>query len=455
LGSLRVRLLAAWAVFILLAVQIAAVGLTALFERSITRRTLAELNFDLDQLTKALRVQGSGVLLTKRGPTDPQFEVFDGGRYWQVLKGNVLLLSSASLGGRKLDIARYPTNGDVPAVASLIAPDHKPLVAVVRSVDLRSEPGADLSGHVGSLQIVSAVNASEIKEDAAKFSSDLLTSLAGVALLLMTGAWIHVTIGLRPLKNISASLSRIRAGQSNRIEGTFPDEVRPLVDETNGLLEALDMALQTARARASDLAHGLKTPLAIMAAKSRHLRSTGAAAVADDIDQQIEMMRRHVQRELARARARGGSRAVHDLIDACEVTRELVSAIQVLPRARVLDWELEADTKHLLPVDRADFNDILGNLLDNAQKWAQSRVAVRVEGDEAAVWLFVDDDGPGVAEHDIDRISMRGVKADSTRDGSGLGLAIVGDLVELYRGSFKLGRSKLGGLRVSVMLPGP
>lgn len=449
-SSLRLRLLIAWAVFILLALQLAAVGLRVLFERSITRRTISELEFDLRQLTRGLTLRDDGEIDQKRRPTDPQFEVPNGGRYWQVSDRDTILLRSVSLGSSRLDIENAPPIGTAEVMSHLNAPDGKPLFSLTRQWPL---PNSE-TGIPRIVTIVSAVNASEIREDTDKFSSDLLLGLSGLAALLLAGAWLHVTIGLLPLKRVRASLASIRTGGNRRIDGSFPSELMPLIDETNALLDAQQGAIEAARARAGDLAHGLKTPLAIMAAKSRSLRQAGTTGVADDIDRQIETMRRHVQRELARARARGKLVGGAMNLDLSSTTRELVSAIQTLPRARTLEWTLDLDPELGFPVDRADYNDILGNLVDNAQKWAKSQIEVRLKCLGIAASIIVEDDGPGVEASLMDQISKRGVKGNATEDGSGLGLAIVGDIVELYGGTLKLERSYLGGLKASVELPG-
>lgn len=449
IGSLKLRLLIAWAIFILIILQISGVGLNALFERSITRRTIAELTFDLDQLERALSRDEEGrIQLARRGPTDPQFDVVNGGRYWQVSIDGRTILRSTSLGTNALARVPLPAGAE-PTVTYLVAPDGKPLIAVVR----RLQPSRDHGARGGAPLLLSAVNAAEIQEDTEKFAADLLTGLLGIAGLLLVGAWIHVTVGLRPLDRLRAALTKVRLAETRHIEGKFPLEIRPLVEETNALLAAQEHALETARARAGDLAHGLKTPLAIMSAKSRQLRSSGGGQLADELDRQVEVMRRHVQRELARVRARRGSAIIRNPLDLGSAARELVSAIQSLPRARLLDWELAIEPGIVLLVDLADFNDMVGNLLDNAQKWAKSRIRVSVTRQDDRVNVTIEDDGPGVAEEDIAHVQKRGQKADTSRDGSGLGLAIVGDLVELYGGTVRLSRASLGGLLARLEFP--
>lgn len=166
-----------------------------------------------------------------------------------------------------------------------------------------------------------------------KFASELFLSLTGLALLLLLGAYAHVTIGLRPLEKLRSKVAGVRTGKATLVDGAYPDEVMPLVDETNALLAEQEKELQTARARAGDLAHGLNTPLAIMAANARTLRRSGQLDIAAEIDRQIETMHRHVDRELARARARGARRAGHAPVDIAPLLSDLVKGIRSLSRA--------------------------------------------------------------------------------------------------------------------------
>jgi signal transduction histidine kinase len=445
--SLRLRLLVVWAVFIALALQVAGIGLRVLFERSITRRTQVELEADLRQLRRGMEVSADGAIQIAREPTDPQFDILFGGRYWQIDENEKPILRSRSLGDASLDIPDRLTSEF--ETTWLPGPEKQRLFAVIRTHDAPVPPGSTRR----LLTIVTAVDAAEIAEDTNKFSNDLFNSLLGLALLLLAGAWAHVTIGLMPLRALSAKVAAVREGRAQRIDGVFPEEVMPLVSETNGLLDAQEQALQAARARAGDLAHGLKTPLAVMAAKSRFLRRNGETDVADEIDRQIETMRHHVERELARARARGAYAVGQVKVDVSRLLHEIVPVIDALPREKTLLWTLNVPDTLLHNVDADDFNNIAGNLLENAGKWAQSRVSVTIARVPGGVDLMVEDDGPGIPQDEIERVLRRGERADTSVAGSGLGLAIVHDLVELYRGHLLLARSTFGGLRARVFLP--
>lgn len=447
--SLRLRLLLAWAIFIALTLQVAGIGLRVLFERSITRRTQTELEADLRQIRRGMELSSDGVIRIVREPTDPQFDILMGGRYWQVMEGGKPIIRSRSLDQSTLDVVTTSVEDEpVEGPSWLIGPQREKLFAVLRrhSLDTTQE------GTARDLIIVTAVDAAEISEDTDKFSADLWKSLVVLSGILFAGAWLHVSIGLRPLKTLSGNVGDVRAGRASRIEGNFPDEVMPLVQETNALLDAQEADLRVARERAGDLAHGLKTPLAIMGAAGRTLRRKGIDDVAQDIDRQIDVMRRHVDRELARARARGSCRMGLALVDISALLADLVGVIESLPRERELMWSLDVPDEVFIPFDADDFNNMVGNLLENAGKWAARNVFVSLSEGQGAVSLVVEDDGPGIPADQIERVLRRGERADTSVAGSGLGLAIVSDIVEIYRGCLTLSERPGGGLRAEITL---
>ena len=446
-ASLRFRLLAAWTIFVVLLLQVAAVGLSYLFERSLQHRTIAELTRDVRRLAAGLEVQAEGAVRLLDIPSDPQYVSAYSGRYWQVSKAGHPVLRSPSLWDQKLVLDAKAISPTEPTQLHLAGPDDQKLFGVARTFQIGS------ADKLTEFQIVSAIDNAEFAAAAAKFRNDLLITQGALGALLLAAAAAHVTIGLRPLGLLGARLAAVRSGEIRRLEGSFPSEVMPLVAETNALLAAQDEALDLARTRAGNLAHGLKTPLAVMATQSRHLRRRGDQSIAEAMDRQIETMRRHVERELARTRARGTGPARYRRIDAAEVIDEIIAALRHLPNGQLLDWQSGVAHPLLLPVDRADFIDIMGNLLDNGQKWARSRVLIKGDTDVAFARFTVEDDGAGVTNDDYERILQRGERGDDSVPGTGLGLTIVNDIVQLYGGKLELARSPLGGLKATVDLP--
>ncbi len=263
----------------------------------------------------------------------------------------------------------------------------------------------------------------------------------------------QVRKGLASLNELRANLTGVREGREARLGGEYPSEVQPLVSELNALLIDREQRVSRALTKAGDLAHGLKTPLTLLNQQAEKARSEGHPELASAIAQQVDRMRRQVDYHLAHARASasGGNPTArcHVLTSADALARTMTT----IHADRQLSIDIDASHQAFVRSQREDFEEMLGNLVDNACKWAKSRVAVHSTADNGFVVLTVDDDGPGLDPSLRETVLRRGVRADEAAPGSGLGLAIVGDLVELYGGSIALGESPLGGMRATLRLP--
>ncbi|MFL5257359.1 MAG: ATP-binding protein [Rhodopila sp.] len=446
-GSLRLRLFAAGAASILLALSVAASGLLLLFEWHVERRVVMELEADLRELVSGLTRNADGTLAVGRTPTEPGFQVPLGGRYWQIADpaGKLLLRSRSLWDG----VLRLPEDTLAPGQMhrhSLYGPAHSHLLAVERSMTLPESLGG------GDIRIVVAIDHRDITNAARAFGADLMPALAVLAAVLITAAWVQVTIGLRPLDLVRRRLGEVRAGNTPRLGDNFPDEVQPLAIEVDTLLEAQETAITRARARAADLAHGLKTPLTVLAAAAEDLRDRGETALAAEVAGVADTMLRHVERELARARSGVSGRTLPPQ-PVRPVADRVVGVLRRTPRGGELDWQVDLADGLALGVDPQDLAEMLGNLAENAAKWAATRVDVVGRAGPDEVVVAVEDDGPGIAADAIDAALMRGRRLDESRPGTELGLAIVSDLVEAYHGSLTLGRSALGGLRAAIRMP--
>jgi signal transduction histidine kinase len=273
------------------------------------------------------------------------------------------------------------------------------------------------------------------------------------ATLCLVGAVVQGQRTLASIDNLRTRLVALRAGRERRMEGVYPSEVQPLVDDLNVLLDHRERAIQRAIAKAGDLAHGLKTPLAILSQESTLARTAGQAEVADAIDRQVERMRRQIEYHLAHARAAASGATSGARSSLKESADGLVRAMARLhaERGLLIDSTISSDLD--VRVQREDLDEMLGNLLDNACKWGRSRVTVCATADGDAIVVTVDDDGHGLREEMREAVLRRGVRADEAAPGSGLGLAIVSDLADLYGGSISLDVSPLGGLRARLRLP--
>ena len=275
--------------------------------------------------------------------------------------------------------------------------------------------------------------------------------LAG--LVLMAAGLLGLRHGLAPFRRLRERLMAVRIGKDQRIEGAYPSEIQPLIDDLNALLENRERAVNRAVATAGDLAHGLKTPLALLAQEADRAGAAGNSELAEDIMQHVERMSRQVNYHLARARAAasGASGAARCPVASC--ADALVRTLLKLYAGRALEISSTIAPDLCARVQREDLDEILGNLLDNACKWAKARILLEASRIDTMIVLTLDDDGPGLAR-DLRTVALeRGVRIDEAAPGSGLGLAIVRDLTELYGGSISLDESPLGGLRGRVSLP--
>ena len=278
--------------------------------------------------------------------------------------------------------------------------------------------------------------------------------LAGACALTLIGIGVLlVRRGLSPFDQLRSRLAGMREGREHRIEGRYPAEVQPLVNDLNQLLDHRERIVRRAQATAGDLAHGLKTPLAVLAQEAERAKAAGQPELAATISHQVERMRKEVDYHLAHARAAasGATPGAHCLVS--ESVDALVRTLHRLHADRGISMESQIPAEHSVQAEREDLDEMLGNLLDNAFKWAKGRVVVYSVEDAVGIAITVDDDGPGIDPAKRDLVLQRGVRAEETAPGSGLGLAIVRDLADLHRGSIALGESPLGGLRATLRLP--
>lgn len=457
-GSLRLRLLGATLATLLVAVAGAHLWLAGLFREHVLQQFDLTLTQQLDQLTARLEFDAQGLpTLGARGMSDPRWEKAYSGLYWQVealpppssVPSGPGAASRATLRSRSLWDAELRLPGDALADGAVhrhdtTGPRGERLRAVERSLQA-PEPATS------RWRLIVAGDVRDIATAIDRFSGVLAASLAGLALLLGLAALAQVKVGLAPLASMQAALQRVRQGQAQRLQGRFPSEVQPLVDEFNGVLDRHTEVVERARAQAGNLAHALKTPLAIL---GQAARQAGPSEFTALVGEQVQIAERHMQWHLARARAAATQHLPGQRTLIEPVLHGLLRAMARLHADRRLDLGTEG-----LPADLAfageeqDLQEMVGNLLDNACRSARRVVRVRAVRDGGRLCLTVDDDGPGIAPEQRAQVLQRGVRLDETRSGSGLGLAIVVDLARLYGGDLRLDSSAAGGLRAALVLP--
>jgi len=274
-----------------------------------------------------------------------------------------------------------------------------------------------------------------------------------VAVLCMLLGFLQVRRGISPINELRHRLAAVHKGVDARVGGSYPAEVQPLVDDLNALLEERERRVARAVAKAGDLAHGLKTPLAVLAHEAEQARAAGHGPFAAAIDEQIERMRRQIDYHLVHARSAASSASPGARASIAASAEGLARTLQRLHAERGLRIEVDAPSSHAFRGQREDLDEMLGNLLDNACKWARTRVRLTCSKEGEQIVVAVDDDGRGIEPSMREAVMRRGVRADEVAQGSGIGLAIVRDLAEIYGGSIWLEKSPMGGLRARLTLP--
>lgn len=455
-GSLRVRLLFGTLFWIAASIVVAGWGLSGLFHQHVQTQFQTELTSHLDQLTAQLALDTQNAPTLQSPLSDPRLMRPFSGYYWQIDRvagGSTVagVLRSRSLWDHVL-LFRAPES-DLAGVDShhlhMAGPQGQWLNAVVRTVQLDDTPGqAPIT-----LRLMAAADERFLLEPVAQFTSTLWLALAVLAAGLVVAAGVQVWVGLAPLRALRRALGQIHSGKTQRLEGQFPMEVTPLIDDFNQVLAQNAQVMERARTHAGNLAHALKTPLSVLA-NAAHAQNVDSCKLAQLVNEQVDIARKQVNYHLARSQAAAASRLPGVRTELLPVISGLVRVMQRIHAQRALELRVSPVAAHLsFRGEAQDLQEMLGNLLDNACKWAAHHIDVTVRLDARSLVITLDDDGPGLTPAQRDVVLQRGVRADQKVPGSGLGLAIVEDLARLYEGSVTLAESPAGGLRVVLTLP--
>lgn len=443
-SSLRARLLTISLVSIAVALALTGIALVILFRTHIERRFDGTLRDHLEEIAAAIEAGSDGRLKLSWEPADPRFKPPLSGWYWEVRSGSDVLRRSQSLGGATLPVASQGP-GLPFSIREIYWPDDECLRVIVQDIRF---PEKDQP-----LTVLVAGPRHEIRADVRSFAGLLAAALGLLAFVLGTLAFLQVGYGLRPLAAIRDALNDIRTGKHNRIDTEKgPNEVQPLIEEINALLAEREAKLERARTEAGDLAHALKTPIAIMANEAAAIGGDSGAALRTE----TRRMQRVVEHHLARARTAAGYRATGRSAAVAPVLADIRITIAKLSPDVAL--AIEPGERLCFAGDADDLGEMIGNLAENAAKWATSHIAVTAAAQGERLLVRVEDDGPGLEEGALAAATTRGERFDTRADfarrrGHGLGLSIVSELAALYGGTLTLGRSSLGGLRAVLDLP--
>ncbi|WP_026381383.1 sensor histidine kinase [Afifella pfennigii] len=441
--SLRLRLILAGALAISVSLALAALGLSALFAAHVERRAVAELSVHLDQVLSGLERGPQGSLVLAQMPADPRFSRPFGGLYWQISQDGEVL-RSRSLWDDALELPTDELVDGAVHVHDIAGPTDQRLLTIERSVTLPERLGG------GRARAAVAMDRAELEEARRAFVADLIPYTALLALALTIAGGLQIAIGLRPLAAVGARVAAVRSGEAKRLGEDFPVEVLPLASEVDALLEQREHEIVRARARAGDLAHGLKTPLQALLGEAERLRQAGRAEAAKAIEEIAGAMRRHTDRELTRARIALRSKAAQ--ADVGKVVENVVRVIRRTEEGGEIAWRQEVPQDLQAAVDRDDLTEALGALVENASRYARQEVTIAAREDAGFIVLSVRDDGPGIPPERIEALMARGARADTSGPGTGLGLAIASEIAEALGGVLSLHNVE-PGLEARLILP--
>jgi signal transduction histidine kinase len=441
-SSLRLRMIALAAAWIIPLLAIGGVGLDRVLVGAITRNFDSQLDFVLTAMVSTAEVDELGDVHFLRPLGDQRFFEPYSGLYWQVSTPGADSFRSRSLWDRALD-DRPPGDCREPCRYGSNVFRGEPLRVVGRDVRFPGTP------NLFYLQVAQSTR--DLDAQVREVRAILFYSLSVLGFGLLALAALQSTYGLSPLARVGRAIAAIRSGDAKRVGDDYPVEIAPLVAEINELLEHNEQAAEAARRHAGNLAHALKTPMSVLIGETDGKTDPLSLTVAA----QMQVMRRHVDHQLARARAigqRGASTARAEVWPAVEAIIRTVTRIH---SDREVTIDLAGDRSKVFRGERQDLDEMVGNLIDNAALHGGGRVFVTIGGGPGTVDIAIEDDGKGIPEAARARLFSRGERLDTDKPGTGLGLAICRDVAEIYGGKVALEESEdLGGLLVRLTLPG-
>jgi signal transduction histidine kinase len=436
--TLTFRLIATSIIWVALSLSCAGLLLAKLFGDHIERRFDLELYEHIEELVASSEVSPEGLHKLTRIPSEPRFNRPHSGWYWQITRRGNIEKKSESLWYDHLPEVK-PVTEMQPQVRFLTGPGDQPLRALVQDITL---PRAR-----EHFAFIVAGPIDDIKRDVDRFVTQMAMTLGTLGLGLLAAVFFQVRFGLRPLRSMQKGLADIRSGRTQHLPETSPEELVPVITQLNALLNHNAAMLKRARAQAGNLAHAIKNPLTVICNELRDVKGERGRLLRE----QVSVVTDHIERYLSRARAAGGVLGARTSIK--DTLEELRFSMDLLHRDRGINISVQAKEEFFFRGDQHDLEEMAGNLMDNACKWARSRVVVTTRKTQNRLLISVEDDGPGIPEHRSEEVLRRGRKLDETAVGAGLGLDIVQDIAQLYRGSLRIETSSLGGVYAILELP--
>ncbi|MDE1209077.1 ATP-binding protein [Vibrio aestuarianus] len=432
--SLKSRLLLAATFWLSAMILAAGIGIPTLVKDYLIDDVRSQLSLAMDEITANLEADSRGNLVLSTRLSDPRFNQPYSGLYWTASVDGQSI-RSRSLWDKRLILEKHGLKNIVKG-----AKDEK-LTAIERTVYL-----PDFSGPI---TITIGLDEAPLQETLNSVISQLwmILGLLFSGVLLLIGA--QVSWSLRPLNKMQRELAVLRKGEKSALSDEYPKEVFPLVNDLNALLFHYQELLQRARQHAGNLSHALKTPISVLRNEIDHLEPSQQ----EKLRTPVEQLQKQIDYHLGRARMAGSTNILAVKANPCERVDAISMAFDKVYAKRDIVLVNELDSELDVAVDPTDLDEMLGNLLENSYKWAHSLVRVHSKvAQKGWVDIYIEDDGPGIAEQDLSKAVQRGIRLDETTAGTGLGLNIVSEMAHSYRGSLTLSRSPMGGLQALLTL---
>ncbi len=433
--SLKSRLLIATCLWLTAMVITAGVGIPTLVKAYLVQDVKNRLWISMDELTANIETTAQGTLRVSHRLSDPRFNQPYSGLYWSVASRNQTL-RSRSLWDKNI-VTKHGALSE-----HLLGARNEPLTAIEQQIYLPdfSEP----------IMITMGLDKNSLNKTLTQLTGQLWIILGMLYLGILTIIGIQVLWSLRPLSKLQKELKALRSGAQNKLLEDYPREVLPLINDLNALLFHYQELLARARNHAGNLSHALKTPLAVL---NNEVATLPCGEQQTRLRQQVQQLQKQIDYHLGRARMAGAMNIL--AVRACPAERidAISKAFDKVYAARGITLVNELDSDIYVAVEPDDLDEMLGNLLENSYKWANS--LIRIHGriqQKQTLFLNIEDDGPGINDADLDKVTRRGVRLDETTPGSGLGLNIVSEMAYSYRGELTLAHSDLGGLKATLTL---
>ncbi|GGF69059.1 histidine kinase [Terasakiella brassicae] len=436
-SSLQLRLILSSLIWTVASLVLTGFLIVSLFEGHIEKRFDNQLSDHLEELVAASDISANGRLDLTWSPSDPRFNRPHSGWYWEILENGSVIHQSSSL----LMASVFPKDQKTDTFLHTNGPSGKELRLYSRQIALPRSTSIFIFVVAGPI--------SDMEDDIRTFLSNIVLVLSVLSCFLVGMVFLQIKYGLLPLKRLTQSLALIRSGNLDKMPQDFPLEVQPLASELNTLLDYNFTLLERARTQVGNLAHSLKNPIAVLMNETKDIPGAKGKLIRKHLNSATDSISRY----LNKARIAGSSRLLGTKTSLGDVAKDLKFSLEKLFNQSSLKISLSGLDGVIIRADPQDMEELFGNLMENACKWAKNKISISGTCQAGQVLIQIEDDGPGVPLEQMNNLVKRGLRLDETKPGTGLGLHIASEIVDLYGGQLDFFNSDLGGLGVKITLP--